>query len=345
MRTYLPGKLLILLVLAGVVLFSCKKIELERIPFVVTSTPQNINDTYFDAYGIISDIGDGNVGEYGFCYSSTKNIPVIEDNINCKTKPVGSVASTGGFDSRISSLSSNTTYYIRAYMEYGSGVVYGSVLNFKTAGGTPTPNPRWFDYYLTDAVTGIGRTNGGNFDATIRIPAADIAQFTGFRVAKVGFYAWDPDPAITYYITTWEGGLTGTVLKEYQQITGVTSYAWNEFSFTTNIPVNTGLDLWFGVWIVDQPQGIFPVGADSGPVMEPFYSDVYSVDDGTTWISMSQEYGIDRNWNIKGYVTNLKGEEYELGSTGIRPVNRPVFVHGMPINPQVTESNNINRNK
>ncbi len=207
MKRLLPGKLLISLFAVGLMFTACKQIDMERVPYVVTNPPDPVFTTSATANGIVSDMGDGIVSEYGFCYDVFPNIPEVDGP---RYYFNGSPGSTGEFQINIDGLTAGTKYYIRAYMETTQGRVYGSPVEFVTSGGS-TPNPRWFSYYVgADAQSGVGRTGGGNFDAAIRVPASVIADFQGFNTTRIAFYAWDPDPGMEYFLVVWQGPLTNS---------------------------------------------------------------------------------------------------------------------------------------
>ncbi|GAB3421742.1 fibrobacter succinogenes major paralogous domain-containing protein [Niabella aquatica] len=68
------------------------------------------------------------IPETGVCYG-TNNAPTVRDNhVSVNTE------NGGWFDTRLSGLTINTTYYVRAYAKYNNTIVYGDILSFKTLG-------------------------------------------------------------------------------------------------------------------------------------------------------------------------------------------------------------------
>ncbi len=66
---------------------------------------------------------------HGFCWSMNTAIPTIaSDNSN----DLGGASSIGTFSANITELSSNTTYYVRAYATNDEGTSYGEVVVFET---------------------------------------------------------------------------------------------------------------------------------------------------------------------------------------------------------------------
>lgn len=92
---------------------------------VDTQTPDNITDKNVQLHGNVTGKVEEIVTERGFCYATTSN-PTLANNIIT----VG--AGVGAFSATISSLSSNTTYYVRAYAISSWGTSYGEEKTFTT---------------------------------------------------------------------------------------------------------------------------------------------------------------------------------------------------------------------
>ena len=76
--------------------------------------------------GIITSNGNSIITESGVCWS-TDSMPTFEDN-RTLDMVVG-----GQFSSSLTSLTSNTTYHVRAYATINEGTVYGNELSFTTS--------------------------------------------------------------------------------------------------------------------------------------------------------------------------------------------------------------------
>jgi len=85
-----------------------------------------MNDNSSFLRGKIYDTGTSTITSKGFCYS-TSNDPTI---LNLVTSVSGT--SIGNFSKTVTDLSSNTTYFFRAFAVNSSGVAYGDVLSFQT---------------------------------------------------------------------------------------------------------------------------------------------------------------------------------------------------------------------
>lgn len=78
--------------------------------------------------GNITDVGSSAVTQYGHVWSSVNNVPTINDS----KSQLGTTNSATNFNSQLSGLAGNTTYFVRAYAINNGGIAYGQVVTFKT---------------------------------------------------------------------------------------------------------------------------------------------------------------------------------------------------------------------
>jgi len=81
--------------------------------------------------GEVTDDGGGTITDRGVCWSNTPD-PYV-NNLNCY--PCGQTnegAGTGEFNSYITGLTPNTSYYYRAYAKNSAGIGYGNQGSFTT---------------------------------------------------------------------------------------------------------------------------------------------------------------------------------------------------------------------
>jgi len=95
------------------------------IPSVTTTAITEITQTTATSGGNVTDEGGSNVTAKGVCWSTSQN-PTISDNIT------NDGTGTGGFISNLTSLTENTTYYVRAYATNNIGTAYGNEEVFTT---------------------------------------------------------------------------------------------------------------------------------------------------------------------------------------------------------------------
>ena len=101
--------------------------ETEKIvlPIVTTAEATEVTTTTAVCGGNVSSDGGGTITARGVCWSISK-MPTIEDNKTTNGSGIGS------FTSNLSNLSSQTTYYVRAYATNEAGTVYGEEKSFTT---------------------------------------------------------------------------------------------------------------------------------------------------------------------------------------------------------------------
>ncbi|EHQ27931.1 NHL repeat-containing protein [Mucilaginibacter paludis] len=120
------------------------------VPTISTySVISGVTTTAAQAYAAVTGYGGATLTANGLCWSSTNQTPTISD-----TKSSSSV-DTIFFSANLTSLTPNTTYYVRAYATNSAGTGYGNVVKFKTNSAT---------FAITATVsTFAGNANGGGF--------------------------------------------------------------------------------------------------------------------------------------------------------------------------------------
>jgi uncharacterized protein (TIGR02145 family) len=115
-------------ILPLLLLFACKRTE---IPVITTVAVTDITTTTAVSGGDITDEGGSPVLAKGICWDSL-GTPGIENSIVIDT------TESLSFTSRLSKLTPNTIYYIRAYATNTAGTGYGNLVFFTTLGGEPS---------------------------------------------------------------------------------------------------------------------------------------------------------------------------------------------------------------
>ncbi|MBS1617586.1 MAG: hypothetical protein JST76_03655 [Bacteroidetes bacterium] len=106
----------------------CKK---TSVPSVSTGSVTSITATGARAAGTVLSDGGAAVTERGVCWS-TSGQPTISDY-----KANDGSSGTGSFATNITGLTSNVTYYVRAYALNSAGVGYGEVRSFTASATSP----------------------------------------------------------------------------------------------------------------------------------------------------------------------------------------------------------------
>ena len=136
------------------------------LPVVSTGDVTDITNTSATCGGNITSEGASNITERGICYSLTAN-PTTADN-----KVAHSEATTGSYTCNISGLTTNKTYYVRAYATNSQGTAYGEEISFTTT-GLPT--------VTTSAVTNVTSTtatSGGTAAGASAVTACGVCWAT-----------------------------------------------------------------------------------------------------------------------------------------------------------------------
>ncbi|NDV59251.1 carboxypeptidase regulatory-like domain-containing protein [Bacteroides sp. 519] len=100
---------------------------------VVTSAATDISMNAATFNGKITDAGIPTYSERGFCYDTSNNLPTIAN-----TKKIVEGSDSESYSIKVSGLTQETTYHIRAYAIQGTEVIYGNEVSFSTTGVEPT---------------------------------------------------------------------------------------------------------------------------------------------------------------------------------------------------------------
>ena len=119
------------------------------VPTITTAAASSIAQTAVTTGGNVTSAGGATVTARGVSWSTSQS-PDITDSWN----PCGS--GTGSFSSDIIGLTSNTTYYVRAYATNSAGTNYGNQISFTTLQGVPT-----IVTDVTSSITISTATSGG----------------------------------------------------------------------------------------------------------------------------------------------------------------------------------------
>ena len=110
--------------IASLLFFGCQKIEVVRITKVFTEEAE-VNSSSVSIDGVVVDVSDAGVSNYGHCWS-TKSNPTVDD-----FKTVFDSATVGTYyTSTLTNLQFNTTYYVRSYTQTEDEIVYGENQTF-----------------------------------------------------------------------------------------------------------------------------------------------------------------------------------------------------------------------
>lgn len=199
------------------------------LPEVTTSPVSSISSTSAVTGGSVLSDGGSPVTQRGICWS-TSSSPTFADNSS------SSGSGIGNFSSTITTLESNTTYYVRAFATNGVGTSYGNQISFTTTSNLSLPvvtTNAAIDITLTSATSGGNVASDGGSPVTQRgicwstsssptlvnesvISGSGLGAFTSVMSTLA--------PSTVYYVRSFATNSVGT------------SYG-NQISFNTSTPV------------------------------------------------------------------------------------------------------------
>ena len=139
------------------------------IPLVSTGEATDVSYTSASVSGIIDDWGGKWISARGICYSTSPNPTLADDYTNNGTADID-------FTATLTGLTTNTTYYARAYYTNSEGTGYGNEVSFHTQ---KKPD------VTTDAATAILNTSA-TFNGTVTDAGSSSVSERGF--------IWDTEP-------------------------------------------------------------------------------------------------------------------------------------------------------
>ena len=228
-------------------------------PTITTNAVTSITNTAATGNINISNPNGLSIATAGIVYSNINNIPTISDNFIAHSI-VGNLA--GNYTINLSSLIANTTYYIRAYINYKGTIYYGALQIFTTLPNPPT--------ITTNAVTSITNTTA---TANINISNPNGLNITAAGVAYSSTNS-TPTTADAYIAHSSTGNLAGNYsinlssltantiyyIRAYINYNGTIYYGAVQSFTTTNLPTTLTLAN-LEANMVTVPGGSFTMGA------------------------------------------------------------------------------------
>ncbi len=187
---------------------------------VTTLSVTDITETSAVAGGEVISDGGAEVTERGVCWS-TSQTPTIDDSFTTDGNGVGL------FNSNLSDLSQNTTYYVRAYATNSEGTAYGEEISFKTMEEIIIVEPTIATLEVTE-VTQTAAVGGGI-----------VSSDGGSEVYSRGVcWSVNPNPTLNDDFTTQGAGL-GEFTCNINELTPNTIYYVRAFA-TNDIGTSYG---------------------------------------------------------------------------------------------------------
>ncbi len=202
-------------------------------PTVTTQAVSSIAATTATGNGNITSLGVPNPTAHGVCWNTT-GTPTTSDSKVDK----GAATATGAFTASMTSLTANTTYYVRAFATNTAGTAYGTEVSFTTASIAPTVTTQAVSSIAATTATGNGNiTSLGVPNPTAHGVCWNTTGTPTTSDSKVDKGAATATGAFTASMTSLTANTTYYV-RAFATNTAGTSYG-TEVSFTTNPPVVT----------------------------------------------------------------------------------------------------------
>lgn len=172
----------------------------------------------------------------------------------------------------------------------------------------PASSGTWMQWGNDQNFSAVGGANVQIFDAAIRFTPADLQVHHGKYLTRIAAFIASDNCQI--FLRVWQGGnqyYAGNLVRE-QPVTNWVTNSWNEFELINPVQIDATQELWLGYRVINTA-GAYPAGVDNGPAV-PFKGDMLLY--GANWVSMSDYFGWNINWNLKGMVVSAQ-------SPGIQP--------------------------
>ena len=213
------------LLIIGMVLFnSCKKDPV--IPTLTTVDVTNATVNSFTTGGNITSDGRAMITASGVCYGTISG-PTIQSSVTTDG------SSGGSFVSKITGLTPNTIYYIRAYATNKAGTAYGNEVTATTSlpALSTLTTTAISSITINSAVSGGIITSGGNDSVTVRGVCWAITTGPTTTNNKTADGAGTGN-----FVSTLTGLQTGVIyyVRAYATNSAGTAYG-NEIVFSTNV--------------------------------------------------------------------------------------------------------------
>lgn len=280
---------------------------------LTTKSVTNITSTSANCGGYITETGGMDITSRGVCWSVEHN-PTISDSHTTDGSGIGE------FDSEITGLNANVTYYVRAYATNGFGTSYGDEHEFKTNVGMAA--------VLTNSITEItasSAVSGGNVthDGGDNITARGVCWATtqnptisnnhtsdGTGTGEFTSHITGLDNNVTYYVRAYATNSNGTAYGEERTFTTQDGLATITTYDVINITDNSAVS---GGNITDD--GGFSItvrGVCWSTMQNPTTTDAHTTNGTGTGSFTSNIEGLNYNttYYVRAYATNSKGTSY-----------------------------------
>ena len=329
------------LLISGMLTFdSCRKDPV--IPSLTTSDATNVTINSLTTGGDITSDGRSMITVSGICYGTTTG-PTIENSVTTD----GSMGGT--FVSKLTGLTPNTMYYIRAYATNKVGTSYGNEVTATTAPPalSTLSTTAISSTTINSAVSGGSITSGGNDSVTVRgvcwatttgptttnDKTTDGAGTGNFVSTLTGLHS-----GVVYYVRAYATNSTGTAYGDEiifsTKIADVEGNTYNtvpigtqiwmaenlkttKFNDNTSIPIITDNTLW-----ENATSSAYCWYANDGPTNKPIYGAIYNFYTVATGKLCPTGWRVPSDADFQTLESFLGMDPLQLNSYGWRGTNQ-----------------------
>ncbi len=181
-------------------------------------------------------------------------------------------------------------------------------LNWDAPGTGGGGEEGWLSYDGENAGNSIGTNAVADFDVAAKwdpVGEHGISPWVGMNVTKIKIFPAEPTSLCSYAVRIWTGA-AGDIA--YEQAITPTPDQWNEIILTTPWTIPSGTIVMAGYRC--NAQGGYPAGCDAGPQVEGYGNMIRFNNVWTTLSALGAT--LTFNWNIRIYVEDAAGREYEI---------------------------------
>ncbi|MBR4156797.1 MAG: hypothetical protein IKU01_08930 [Bacteroidales bacterium] len=288
-------------------------------PMVTTLEIAGVSQTTAVAGGNVTSDGGAEVTARGVCWSASQE-PTIEGEHTTDG------AGTGEYQSNLSGLTANTTYYVRAYATNSEGTAYGEEISFTTLEEHIVVEPTVVTVSVsevteTTAVTGGNVTSDGGGEVSARgvcwstsqEPTVEGSHTTdGTGVGEFVSNLTDLTDNTTYYVRAYATNEQGTSYGEQMSFTTVKHIDVPEVATVEPAEITSTSAVTGGNVISDGGAEVTAKGVCWSTSQNPTISDSFSTDGIGLgeYISIINGLTINTTYYVRAYATNAAGTAY-----------------------------------
>ena len=288
-------------------------------PMVTTLEIAGLSQTTAVAGGNVTSDGGAEVTARGVCWSTSQE-PIVEGEHTTDG------AGTGEYQSNLSGLTANTTYYVRAYATNSEGTAYGEEISFTTLEEHIVVEPTVVTVSVsevteTTAVTGGNVTSDGGGEVSARgvcwstsqDPTVEGSHTTdGTGTGEFVSNLTDLNANTTYYVRAYATNEQGTSYGEQMSFTTVKHIDLPEVTTVEPTEIATTSAKTGGNVISDGGSEVTAKGVCWSTSQNPTLSDSFSTDGIGLgeYLSIINGLTINTTYYVRAYATNEAGTAY-----------------------------------